>query len=155
VEELDAMPLFFAYGVSTDPERMKEEMGGFLSYRKATLPDHACTFTYNPEYEGGATTLIPCPGEEALGVVYEIEEAQLALLEQVDEEYALHKIQVKADGVRVEAYALLPREEEAQALPTEKYLARVRKGLTMHHDADVVERYLQAGVRRVQESNEH
>ncbi|ARU62060.1 hypothetical protein CBW65_14375 [Tumebacillus avium] len=149
------MPLFFAYGISTDPERMQAEMGGYKSYQAAVLPDHACTFTYNPEYNGGATTLIPSDGDEALGVVYEIEENQLALFEEVDEEYALHQMQVKAGGELLTAYVLLPREEETLTLPAPDYLERVRKGLLVHHSVDEVEAYLQAGIERVNKSDRH
>ncbi|TCP53350.1 gamma-glutamyl AIG2-like cyclotransferase [Tumebacillus sp. BK434] len=149
------MPLFFAYGVSTDPERMQEEMGGYKSYQTATLPGHACTFTYNPEYDGGATTLLPSPGDEALGAVYVIEESQLALLEEVDDEYELHTLQVRAGGELVDAYVLLPREEETLTLPSPKYLERVRKGLSVHHPAEQVEAYLQAGIDRVNNSDRH
>lgn len=149
------MLLFFAYGVSTDPERMKAEMGGFLSYQSATLPDHGCTFTYNAEYDGGATTLIKSAGEAALGVVYQIEPSQLALFEQVDEEYALHRLQVQVASGLVEAYVLLPREEETLTLPTERYLQRVEHGLCQHHSSDEVKRYLQRGIERVLNSKEH
>ncbi|ASS76062.1 hypothetical protein CIG75_14595 [Tumebacillus algifaecis] len=149
------MAYFFAYGVSTDPERMQQEMGGYKSYQKAVLPDHACTFTYNPDYDGGATTLVQSQGDEALGVIYEIEESQLALFAEVDAEYALHKMQVQAGGELIEAYVLLPIEEETLTLPVSNYLERVRKGLMVHHAVEDVERYLQAGLARVTSSDRH
>ncbi|MEM5650919.1 hypothetical protein AAHB57_29740 [Bacillus cereus] len=47
------MPWFFAYGISTNPEQMVKDIGGYKNYKKAVLENYIYTFTgYHEDFKG-------------------------------------------------------------------------------------------------------
>ncbi len=143
------MPWFFSYGLSTDLEHMKSDVGRWECYQRATLPDHVYSFTgYHPEFQGGTSTLVPMRGGMAIGVAYLLGDDQLNELVDRGHGYVLTQNRVRAKGEELEAFTLQPRELAPAQAPSDGYLARVRRGLSQHYPAQVVQLYLARALKR-------
>lgn len=143
------MPWFFSYGLNTDLEQMKADVGRWECYQRASLPDHVYSFTgYHPEFQGGTSTLVPMRGGTVLGVAYLLDDSQLKAVVDRGHGYVLAQHRVKAGGEELTAFALTPREIAAAQPPSDAYLARVRRGLSQHYPAEVARLYLARAVKR-------
>jgi mannose-6-phosphate isomerase-like protein (cupin superfamily) len=144
------MPWFFSYGLGTDSERTRKDIGGWSQCRRAKLRDHVYTFTGDhPHYKCATSTLIPFSGGEVLGVAYEITDSQFDSLAEREKPYLPkhHKI-VLENGEEVPAYTIEPEAVGVRGRPSENYLAMIRQGLSEHYPAELVQVYLKRALVR-------
>jgi mannose-6-phosphate isomerase-like protein (cupin superfamily) len=143
------MPWFFAYGLGTDPEQMRADIGEWSACLPATLADHVYTFTgYHPDFDGPTSTLLPMPGGVVLGAAYEIDERRLEEVRAHGHGYVMRENEATVQGERRPVLTLQPQEIGAPGTPSDEYLARVRRGLLHHHPAAAVGMYLDRALRR-------
>lgn len=145
----DVTRWLFAYGPSTDLERMTREIGGWTEFHTATLDGYVYTFAgVHPTFGGGASNLRPLPGGCVLGIAYLVEERRLKGILEDTRHRALHTHSVVVDGKRVEAFALHLKGEHSLTPPSEQYLESVRIGLCQHYPEEIVDLYLERAVER-------
>jgi mannose-6-phosphate isomerase-like protein (cupin superfamily) len=150
------MEWFFSYGLSTDPEQMRAEVGTWHCDEKSQLPDHAYMFTGDhPEFGGGgSSTIVPLLGAEVLGLAYQIDQDQLETLIAKGHGYELRRHRIRLPREEVDAVTLEPPEIAEPQPPSDSYLERVRFGLCQHYDAEIVARYLDRAVARSKTATE-
>ncbi|MCB9671968.1 MAG: hypothetical protein H6736_13025 [Alphaproteobacteria bacterium] len=117
--------------------------------RPAVLRDHATRFTATglPWLEPRFLALEPAPGEEAHGVLLELEEDHWRAVIAHEDGYTEALVLVWADGAHHEATALVldPAHRAAEGLPSGRYADRlVRGALASGLPEHVVERYRDA-----------
>lgn len=143
------MPWFFAYGISTDPEQMRQDVGGWETFKAASLPDHIYTFTgYHHEFGGATSTIVPAAGGVILGVAYLVSKEALQVLEKAGHGYVLSENRVLVDGTMVPAFTLQPTTVAPGGKPAPSYLDRVKKGLSQHYPPDLIDLYLKRAYKR-------
>ena len=150
------MPWFFSYGLGTNVERTKKDVGSFERYQTGTLNGFVYTFTGNhPEFDGGGTsTLIPVRGGVVLGVAYEVSDGQLSSLVENGHGYELRENRAVLDGAETPVYTLQPREIKQPNRPSDRYLSMIREGLTQHYQPPLVELYLGRALKRTSAQTE-
>lgn len=146
------MPWFFAYGISTDPEQMKKDVGTWISYTKATLQDYVYTFTgEHPDFfNQGTSTIIPMPGGTVLGVAYQLEESKISDLVKNGHGYVVRECTANIDGKAMPVLTLQPKTIARRNSPAPQYVSMVRNGLIKHYPEKVVDLYLNRALKRAQ-----
>lgn len=129
--------LFFAYDVLTSPEVLRQELPGAAEGRPARLDDHRLAFA--PEGEEAAF-LLPSPGEHVLGTAYEMTRDDAASLARPGSH--LERRSIRLVGGEGDALVLVPDGERAAGMPSDRYLGRVREGLTSQFPVSRVDAYL-------------
>lgn len=90
--------LFFAYSANMDKRRMQARCPSVLFLGPARLPGHRLDFTrYSPRWNGGVADVIVDPAHSVWGLLYSIEDADLAALdtlEQYPDGYTRKKVTV-------------------------------------------------------------
>jgi mannose-6-phosphate isomerase-like protein (cupin superfamily) len=143
------MPWFFSYGLSTDLEQMKADVGRWDGYQRASLPEHVYSFTgYHPDFQGGTSTLVPMRVGTILGVAYLLDDSQLESLVERGHGYVLEQNRIQVRGEAIDAFTLQPREIGPATPPSARYLERIRHGLSQHYPAQVVQLYLARALKR-------
>jgi mannose-6-phosphate isomerase-like protein (cupin superfamily) len=143
------MPWIFSYGLGTDPEQMRADVGSWRRMVPATLPDHVYTFTgFHPDFDGATSTLVPLPGGVVLGVAYEVDDGKLDELREHGHGYVLRRNLARIDGDEVSVYTLQPETLAEPGRPSDEYVGRVRRGLERHYPREAVEMYLARALRR-------
>lgn len=150
------MPWFLSYGLGTDLERTRADIGSWERHLPVILPDHVYTFAgRHPDFDGaGTSTLFPAPGGMVLGVAYLVSEPQLEQLVEKGHGYQLRATRAPVDGREETVYTLQPETPGEPNPPAERYLAMVRKGLEQHYPVEVVEMYLARALKRAAGSPE-
>jgi len=91
--------LYFAYGSNLDAEQMRERCPSSQMRFTAELRDHRLGFSYfSRRWRGGAADLVPAKGCSIWGVVYELAEAELPLLDRFEAGYQRIGLPVCRDG---------------------------------------------------------
>jgi len=138
------MQWFFSYGLGTDVEQTRAEVGSLARYGAATLGDHIYTFTgHHPEFDCATSTLVPVPGGTVLGVAYELTDAQIDDVVTHGHGYVLRHNLARFEGGDIPVVTLQPTEIGPRGQPSADYLGRVRQGLRQHYPDAVVEAYLE------------
>lgn len=76
------MVSYFAYGSNLDPEQMRSRCPDGAFRTVARLPDHALAFTrFAPRRGCGVADVVERPGADVWGVVYDLNERDLARLD--------------------------------------------------------------------------
>ncbi|SMO66873.1 cupin domain-containing protein [Melghirimyces algeriensis] len=147
------MPYVFAYGISTDPDQMKRDLGDVDGMVRATLTDYIYTFTgEHPDFDdGGTSTLVPLKGGQVLGVAYQVSENRLEDLVKNGHGYVLKQNRALIEGVERKVYTLEPQIIQPYNLPSADYIRRVRKGLNKHYPEKMVDLYLRRALKRTSE----
>ncbi|MDA2383265.1 cupin domain-containing protein [Bacillus cereus] len=145
------MPWFFAYGISTNPEQMVKDIGGYKNYKKAVLENYIYTFTgYHEDFRGGTSTIIPQQGGGVYGVAYQIETEQIDDLIKNGHGYILKENIAKIDNGSMPVYTLQLENHAPLAIPSKEYLEIVKNGLLKNYKEDFVDLYLGRALKRVQ-----
>jgi mannose-6-phosphate isomerase-like protein (cupin superfamily) len=131
--------LFFAYDVLTSPELLRQELPGASEGRPARLDDHRLAFAPDGEE---AAFILPSPGDHVLGTAYEISEDDAAALARRSPGFHPESRGIRLVGEEREALVLVPDDERAAGTPSDRYLGRVREGLTSQFPVSRVDAYL-------------
>jgi mannose-6-phosphate isomerase-like protein (cupin superfamily) len=143
------MQWFFSYGLGTDVEQTRAEVGVLARHGAATLPDYIYTFTgHHPEFDCATSTLVPVRGGLVLGVAYELTDSQIDDVVTHGHGYALRQNLARFEDRDIAVVTLQPTEIGPPGLPSAEYLGRVRRGLRQHYPHALVEAYLQRALAR-------
>jgi len=126
---------FFLYADNLNPSQLKRRAPEHKPIGKAYLPDHALNFCrWSSQWRCGLPSVIPSPGEKVWGMIFEITDEDMKLLDEFEgdvPEGAFHHVQVTviADGEEktlVNTYAANPI---GKFKPKDHYIEWVIKGL--------------------------
>lgn len=124
------MPIeYFAYGSNLDSAAMAERCPSYITLGPACLDGYELAFTRRSRRSGtGVADIVPSPGSEVWGVVYEIDERCLDLLDRKEGlGWAYDRIEVpvrlKDDGAihHAQTYTVVTKERSPVA-PSSAYL---------------------------------
>ena len=120
------MPLYFAFGSNLDADQMAERCPGARARFAARLPDHRIAFTYaSRRWGGGAADILPAAGHSVWGLVWELDEEDLAQLDGYEQGYervALAVLDASGAPHRVVSYRVIAKGDHR---PTRHYLDKM------------------------------
>lgn len=128
--------LYFAYGSNLDPLQMPARCPSARFVCVASLADHRpCYPIACPDWGGGVLALEPAAGEAAEGVVYELDEADLAPLDEYenvaggDYERRLVTLERHDRAGTLDAWTYFAlRSDASHCPPSRRYLEAVLRG---------------------------
>jgi gamma-glutamylcyclotransferase len=140
--------LLFAYGSNLAASEMAAWCPEARFAGVARLPDHRLALSRRSiRWGGGAVDIVPAPGEEVWGVLYEVPDGALDRLDAKEGEgWAYRRIEAEVEHggrrVRAEAYEVVAKEPDAVP-PTPEYATLlVRAARERGLPRDYVERVL-------------
>jgi gamma-glutamylcyclotransferase len=120
------MPLYFAFGSNLDAEQMAERCPGSRAAFRARLADHRIDFTYpSRRWGGGAADIVPAPGESVWGMVWELTEGQLEILDRFEQGYERVELLVLDAAGRPHRVASYRVRDKGTHRPTRHYLDKM------------------------------
>lgn len=132
--------LYFAYGSNMSWEQMRQRCSSARQVCVARLPDHRLAFTRYSKRRGcGVADALPAQGEAVWGVVYELDEMDLATLDRCEgflpgREYNSYRRETRtvfADGHddrSLEVQIYFAEREENPPLPNTDYVKTILDG---------------------------
>jgi gamma-glutamylcyclotransferase (GGCT)/AIG2-like uncharacterized protein YtfP len=130
------MALYFAYGANLNLRGFRRRCPGASVAGRARLPGYRLSFTrYSRAEKGGVADIVPEPGAEVWGALYEVDERCLAALDDYEgapRAYRRATVRVLDDAGRErEAIAYLANRTGDFA-PSRQYLALIARGARDH-----------------------
>lgn len=133
------MPLYFAYGSNLCPQQMQKRCAGTRFVAVAALADHRLCF---PRISrtwggGGVAGIVPDPGATAFGVVYDLTEEALAVMDGYEghpHDYFRTEINITpVQGSPFTCWSYFANPQDgAPFLPVQAYLAQMISGAEAH-----------------------
>ena len=128
--------LYFAYGANLDLRRFRRRCPGAAVVGRARLPDYQLAFTrYSRAEKGGVADIVPEPGAEVWGALYEIDAPCLAALDEYEgapRAYRRAPVRVIDDtGLDREAVAYVGNKT-GEFAPSRAYLSQITRGAREH-----------------------
>jgi len=130
---------YFAYGsnlwIDQKENRTSAIRTGADRPRIARLADHRFAFNKRGSKGQVYANVLPCPGEEVLGVVYRCKQSTVDTMSEYEGGYDRKSVQVIIDdGSRVEAITYVAMEKDVvdNARPSDEYLSRILTGAAQH-----------------------
>ena len=131
--------LYFAYGSNMSRAQMRARCPDHECLGKAVLNDHALCFPRtSPIRNCGVAGLVEQPGAQVWGVVYRLNERDLAALDRREgydpakpahlNRYHRHSVQVLMDGQPVTCLTYFARPEPGVHVPNAEYLRAILEG---------------------------
>ena len=125
----------FSYG-SNSWQQLTQRVGACEGPTAATLQDYTRIFAgYSKGWGGAVASIHPCPGQQVLGSIFELEQEQLVALDGFEGGYRREVLQFKlvqpgstADD-EVHAYVYIKRNTAFAQLPSISYLAAIKRML--------------------------
>ncbi len=141
--------LYFAYGSNMRSARLRARVGPVRALGPGRLPHHALR-TDKPGRDGTAkANLRSCPGSAVYGVVFELAEAALELLDGFEGGYRRERVRVElATGETVEAVTYVSERRGADRRLAADYLEHLLAGAREHALPDAWIAVLEALPRR-------
>ena len=129
--------LYFAYGANLDLRRFRRRCPGAAVVGRARLPDYQLAFTrYSRAEKGGVADIVPEPGAEVWGALYEIDASCFAALDDYEgapRAYRRAPVRVIDDaGSEREAVAYVGNKT-GEFAPSRQYLAQITRGAREHN----------------------
>jgi hypothetical protein len=121
--------LYFAYGSNLSYRRLAERIPGPESLGAARLADYRLVFNKLSTDGSGKANLVPCPGEEAWGVLWRISQRAWPVLDGFEPGYTRTPCSVRdgADRAHAASVYLRPGEGPEEA-PYDWYLEFLLEG---------------------------
>ncbi len=137
--------LYFAYGSNLDLRQFQRRCPGSVVVGRARLPGYQLAFTrYSRNRKGGVADIVPQPGAEVWGALYDVDEPCMAALDEyegVPRHYRRETVRVFDDeGVEREAVAYIANRT-GEFAPSRQYLAIIARGAREHR---LPEEYIRA-----------
>jgi gamma-glutamylcyclotransferase len=131
--------LYFAYGSNMSRKQMHERCPAHEHLGIAVLPDHALCFPRtSPVRNCGVAGLIEKAGAEVWGVVYRLNDADLATLDKREgydptksphvNRYTRQPVRVLMNGAPLECITYFARTEPGEHIPSADYLSTIIAG---------------------------
>ncbi len=147
-----ARVLYFAYGANLDLRRFRRRCPGANVLGRARLAGYRLAFTrYSRDEKGGVADIVPEPGAEVWGALYEIDASGFAALDDYEgapRAYRRETLRVIDDaGTEREAVVYIANRT-GEFAPSRAYLAQITRGAREH---ELPEEY----VRTIEETRTH
>jgi len=123
--------LYFAYGSNLNKIQMQGRCPGARPIKTVTLKDYTLTFKSNRR-NNGVATIIPCPGSEVPGALWEITPACLVALDRYEgypwlyDRYEFDVVDSAGETIKAMSYAMVG--ELVHAKPSGFYYSVIQKG---------------------------
>lgn len=131
-----ARSLYFAYGSNLHLRQFARRCPGAKPAGRARLPDYSLAFTrYSTKRKGGVADIVPEPGGEVWGALYEVDETHLASLDQyegVPRSYRRETISVFDDEGREREVFTYMAHQTGRFAPSRMYLDLIVTGAREH-----------------------
>lgn len=127
---------YFAYGSNMDPGQMRERCPGSTSRGAAVLEGYRLIFTWDSSrWRGGVGSIVPEPGAQTWGVLWDITPADEASLDRYElvhrDIYRKEVVAVLAAGQALDALVYVATETEWRR-PSRRYLDSLVRGARAH-----------------------
>lgn len=127
---------YFAFGSNLDRQQMKQRCPDSTLVARAILPNHAIGFTgYSGRWGGAVATVVEKRGAETEGLLYELTDEDLLLLDGYEgHPYAYRRVRKYVrgpDGRRVRAYMYVRPLDEPDD-PSADYLRVIMRAYMKH-----------------------
>lgn len=136
------MVWYFAYGSNLDGNQMEERVGSWGRCQRALLKGWKLTFNVSSSrWRGKAANIIQIsdPQNTVYGAIYQITEAQLDKLTQIEGPKPVD-LEVASAGNKIMAKAYVFNSKAPPGQPTREYLDKVVSGLQQHgYDKNVID----------------
>jgi hypothetical protein len=134
--------LYFAFGSNLDADQMAERCPGARAAFRARLPDHRIDFTHaSQRWGGGAADIVHEPGGTVWGMVWQLEESQLTVLDGFERGYERVELTVLDAADRPHRVLSYRVREKGAHRPTRLYLGKLlRWGERWEFPADYLAR---------------
>ena len=127
-----ARKLYFAYASNMEPRRFRRLCPGGTVVGPARLPGHRLAFSrYSRQRRGGSADVVPDPESQVWGVLYEVDEGDLAAMDRSENvPAAYHREVVTAvDGAGEQRQAVTyVANRTGDFLPHKEYLRVIVQG---------------------------
>lgn len=126
----------FAYGALMTPRRMRRRCPGAAVLGPTRLPDYQLAFSrYSRSEKGGVADILPSPGAEVWGVLYDLDDACLPSLDEYEEVPRAYRREtvrvVDGAGGGHEAFVYVANKT-GEFAPSRQYLAALADGARTH-----------------------
>ena len=126
---------FFIYGDNLNPTQLKRRAPEHRFVSKAYLPDHTLNFPrWSSQWRGGLVSVVPSAGERVWGIIVEVTEEDLKIMDEFDGEVpeaAFRHLQatVITEDEQKELVTLHVANPVGKFKPKDHYLDWVDKGI--------------------------
>ncbi len=122
--------LYFAYGSNMDVAQMQKRCPRAIYLGVGRLRDHRLSFNRKGSYrEGAVASVVPSPGDQVYGVVWELEPDDLSDMDRVEDPRAYERVSVLVDcpgsALACSMYRAFPQENTPK--PDQEYVAILLK----------------------------
>jgi len=128
--------LYFAYGANLEPRRFRRRCPSAVAVGRARLIDHRLAFSrYSRPERGGVADIVPEPGAEVWGVLWDIDENCLDALDRYEDApraYRREMVRVIDDGQAEREATAYIANRTGSFLPSRQYLSVVAEGARAH-----------------------
>ncbi len=128
--------LYFAYGSNLHLRQFKRRCPGATVVGRARLPDYRLAFTrYSTRRKGGVADIVPQPGAEVWGALYDVDEAGMAALDEFEgapRAYRRETVLVIDDAGAERAAVAYVANQTGQFAPSRQYLSIIANGARDH-----------------------
>jgi|SRR3990167_8649023 len=133
--------LYFAYGSNMLRSRLenqkkgKERIGQVVDHGVAVLLGHAIKFNKKSIDGSGKTNIIGENTSKVFGIIYELTDEQIKLLDKIEAGYKKSTVDTLLEGntVRADTYFAIPKKTDNNLLPTRDYLSFLILGAKEHN----------------------
>lgn len=127
------MPLYFAYGSNMSTPRLERRIGCVRVLGRARLDGYRHRFSKHGNDGTAKGNVEPSSGTAVWGVLYALDDDQLARLELFESGYRRVRFEVELDrGERLDAHSFEALAAVRGLVPTDAYLAHYRAGMREH-----------------------
>ncbi len=143
------MHLYFAYGSNLHAPQMAKRCVDSKRVGRAVLVDHRLDFTRRSgDWAGGVADVVPTPGHEVWGLLYEISDSDLCSLDRYEGYPTLYgrmQVEVQKDGEPVgNVLTYFVQEKQPFVAPHPDYLKIIRTAAQEHAFPLEYRKYLEA-----------
>ncbi len=118
--------LYFAYGSNLDADQLSQRCPSSKGLFRAVLRHYRLDFThFSSRWVGGAADVLPHSGAVVWGVLYELDEADLDLLDHFERGYDRIALWVEDDSGHSHRAVSYTVREKHSFRPTEIYLEKI------------------------------
>lgn len=126
--------LYFAYGSNISRKRLEDRVGPVVDLGLAKLAGYKIIFHKKSSDGSGKANIVEDKLSIVLGVIYELNSEQMALLDQSEKRYDRSDLQLDFGGqiVQAVAYIAQPESIDDNLKPTMEYLEHLMSGAREH-----------------------
>jgi len=138
--QMPSRQLYFSYGANMDIEKMNSRCPEARFVGSARLPGYRLAFTLESEYwiwKGGVGDIVKDPKSEVWGLVYELSESDLILLDKYEEAPKVYRrisvgIEALEGRILSNAWAYEVIDKKEFVAPSSAYLDIIRTAAEKH-----------------------